>query len=564
MKLFKNISLSFILIVLLALGTRTLFLDRIPTGVSNDELDYLLNAKSVYLSGSDISHTWNPLSLTVPKSSFPQAEIAPLVTFWIVGPLPLSLFNSKLIYSLFSVGIVVLLYGITEELIGKKEAFVVGLVAAINPWLIFFGRTAYDTTLAVFFFLLALYILLLLRGWKILFAFPILMIAFYSYIGMKLLFIPYVLLVIAASWIRVKKDAFWYSLLVLGCVVLFCFYIFSVFHTPGTRVSELATPQMSSIVSTVNSERKLSIHTPLTAVLSNKYVVYSKYLMDKYFNAFSPDFLFLHGDEKSQFTLWNHGVFYILDAIFLLIGFAILFAKNKKVLLLLIGLITIAPIPSVMSTVGNSYAIRSMLLIIPFVICIGVGIWGTIKRYHFTSIPLILIYGMLFFNFVNIYFFQNPLYNSESFSFSGRVLSKYLSLTKGQVYIINGDPKTPFKEYLFYTNGLTKNTSNQVAAAYKDNNFSYNNRHFITCYQAENLPPNSTLIYDNGCKKFSFSKNNHAIAQLGDGGTIYTIRNDSICPTNILSYYPRDITFSDLNIERLSRGEFCRRFITRF
>src|SRR6185437_9740128 len=102
----KKFFLSFFFILLVAFSLRVVFLDRVPTAVSNDEIDYLLNSKSAFLSGSDISHTWNPFTFTPPKSSFPQAEIVPLVTFWLVGPLPLSLLTSKLIYVLFSTGIV--------------------------------------------------------------------------------------------------------------------------------------------------------------------------------------------------------------------------------------------------------------------------------------------------------------------------------------------------------------------------------------------------------------------------------------------------------------------------
>lgn len=561
--MYRNISLSFLLIILLSLFFRTIFLDRIPTGISNDELDYLLNAKSVFLSGSDISHTWNPLTFSNPKSSFPQAEIAPLLTLWLVGPLSFSLFNSKFIYALFSVGIIALLYLITKKLVGEKEAFLVGLVGACNPWLIFFGRSAYDASLAIFFFLLGFYILLIANRWKILLAFPAFFIAFYSYIGIKILLLPFAFVIIAFAWYRNKKYKNQYIVLFSLCVVLFTYYAFSILHAPGARLNELATPNMNNITSLVNGERRLSIHTPLTTVFSNKYVVFGKYALDKYFNTFSPNFLFLNGDGKSQFTLWNHGVFYYLDALFLFIGFAVLFSTNKKALSILSTLAIIAPIPSVVSTVGNSYAIRSMLLAPIFIIFIGVGISYILRKYRFSWIIVGLVYFVLILNFINIYFLRNPIYNSESFNFSSRELAKYLSLQSGLVYVINGDPRTPYKHYLFYNGVLNRSTSIKIANDFKNNTFSVNNIHFITCQQVNEIIPGSIVVYDS-CNKIPLSNKNLSIAQLGDGGSIYTIKNDQICSQYNLNRYPYGITFSDLNIEKLPLKKFCQKFITEY
>lgn len=551
-----------LLIILVACIFRLIFLDRIPSGVSNDELDYILNAKSVFLAGSDISHTWNPFSLKPPASSFPQAEIVPLLTFWFIGPLPLSLVTSKLIYALFSIGIVVLIYFLTKRLIGTKEAYLAGLVAACNPWLIFFGRSAYDTSIAVFFFLLGWYLLLITKRWNILFAFPAFFIAFYSYIGMKLLLIPFVGIVSVFACYSNKRDTKQYATLFILCLALFFFYVALNLNAPGTRMSELATPQMASITELVNTERRLSIHSPLTSIFSNKYVVFGKYALDKYLNAFSPNFLFLSGDVKSQFSLWSHGVFYYLDGLFLLIGFGVLFTKNKKVLLLLATLTLIAPIPSVLSTVGNSYAIRSMLLAPIFIMLIGTGIFYSIKTYRYSWMLILIMYIALIANFANIYFLRNPLYNSESFSFSGRELAKYLFLQTNPVYIINNDPRTPYKEYLFYHNELNKKTANAVAQDYAQKTFTIHTIHFITCNQLDTVPQEATIVYDN-CKKIAPLSTDLVIARLGDGGRIYTIKNDSVCSQYNLKQYPYGISFADLNIEKLSTENFCEKFITK-
>ena len=50
-------------VIILASILRLLWLDRVPSAIGGDELIYVLNAKSMLLSGSDLTGTWNPLSI---------------------------------------------------------------------------------------------------------------------------------------------------------------------------------------------------------------------------------------------------------------------------------------------------------------------------------------------------------------------------------------------------------------------------------------------------------------------------------------------------------------------
>jgi len=575
-KLKRRIPLLLIGVIILAAIFRILWLDKVPGGLSNDELDYILNAKAVFLQGSDISNTWNPLTLTTPKSSFPQAEIMPLVTFIAIGSLPLSLFYSKLIYSVISIGIVILLYLIAKKLIGEKEAIIVGIIASINPWLLFFGRTAYDAPNAVFFYLFGMYVLLIARGWKLLLAFPFFFLGFYSYIGTKLLLIPFATITIFYSWHFINKRNFkkQYVFLFSSCTLLLVVFALSVFFSNGVRTSEISNPGMEQIIQTTNNQRRLSIQTPLTNVFSNKYVVFTNFSLEKYINVFSPNFLFLHGDSKALFTLWEHGVFYLTDMFFLIIGLYFLFVKKRSVALLLFALILIAPFPAVISNVGVTYAIRAFLLGPLFLIFIGYGIFSIIflkrgTRYRITiSTAIIILYGVQLLNFSNIYFFRNPIYNSESFNFSSRVLMKYLSLQpSGQdAFVVNGNPITPFKQYLFYENVYTRKNTKEIAEMYRRNKFSLNNIHFITCEEVMDIPISSLLVYESGtkCKNIPKDNNNLVIAQLGDSGAIYHIRNDRVCNKYYLSSYISGITFSDLSIEGLAEKRFCEKYIVNY
>ena len=75
----KKIGIILIAIILLAAFLRFFWLDRIPNAVSGDELTYIFTAKSMFLSGSDITHTWSPLSIFAFR--YPPGEVQAELVF---------------------------------------------------------------------------------------------------------------------------------------------------------------------------------------------------------------------------------------------------------------------------------------------------------------------------------------------------------------------------------------------------------------------------------------------------------------------------------------------------
>jgi len=52
------------------------------------------------------------------------------------------------------------------------------------------------------------------------------------------------------------------------------------------------------------------------------------------------------GDSNVRYGLANHGMLYLLDAPLIVMGMILLYHKNKKAWLLLIGWLLLAPIPT--------------------------------------------------------------------------------------------------------------------------------------------------------------------------------------------------------------------------
>jgi len=575
-KLLKNYSLLF-LIIIFAFLLRILWLDRVPIAISNDELDYVLDAKSLFLSGRDISGKWSPLSLTTPPAQVPKAELPSLIVSPLIGPFKLSLLTSRLPFVIWGLVLIVTLFLITKRFWGEKAALIVAAVASINPWSFYFSRTAFDIPLATTFYYLAFYILLSFAGWKILIAFPFLFLAFFSYIGMKLIFIPFVLIICFYSWFFINKRRFTkqYLVLVLLSLVVFAWFLISLrTGLVKNRTSELLTPFHPLVVQTVESERRLSVENPLILLFSNKAVVFGKLFLEKYLGSFSLDFLFIHGEGRATYSVWYHGLFYYLDLIFLILGLLFLFVSNKRILLLLTSLIMIAPIPAAMSTTGEEYALRGALLYPILILLIGLGIWVVIslkknRRFRIGVMVLIMIlYSLQLVNFLNIYFFRNPIYNSEGFGFSNRVLFRYVSLVKpkaGKVLVITGDKLGSFKQNLFYSNDYNKSTLVKVREVLSQDKYQWGNIHFLSSCPKDLILAKdevAILLPESRCLDDKEYPAWLSISQLSDGGEVYRIFNDFLCRDFKLNRYPVGIEFSDFEVEKLSTVQFCQKFIS--
>jgi 4-amino-4-deoxy-L-arabinose transferase-like glycosyltransferase len=568
--------LALFLIIVCAILTRTVFLNEAPIGLNHDEITFVANAKAVALTGKDLSGTWSPLSLTPISYGFPMSELPPVIVSPLLGILPSSPFAARLPYALFSVLLVAEMYFIARKLFGEKTAIAVGLVAAFNPWGIMFGRTAFDSPLAVCFYMLAFLLLLYLKNWKILLAFIPLFIAFYCYIATKIILIPFVFITSYFGWIvNQKKYLKYYVLVCLAGIILTAGFIFSLrTNTTAVRLSEISTPFSNNLTQEVNKERNLSVTNPLTPVFSNKVALYIRDFSQKYAEAFSPDYLFFSGDSDMHLSLWFQGYFYYLDAVFLLIGFCMLFAKNKKYWLAITALALIAPLPAALHTGAATYVTRGVLIFPILILLIGFGIASFIDLFKskfrlIVTLLLFAFYAVLFLNFVNVYLFRFPLYNSEGVDFSSRVLSRYVALvaqTGRNVTVYNNEPDALYKDYLFYANAYDKQNASEVAKHFEQYDFSLNNVYFKKgCPSNQSVSSSSAIIVavSSDCNSGKISNTDYVgISQLGDGALVHKIYFDTLCkPYSLSSILPRSVRLSDFNIEKIPTQRFCEMFI---
>lgn len=549
---------------------RFIWLGKIASGISDDELFYVLTAKSFFYTGYDLSQSVPLLSLNIPPGIYaPFARIPSILFSVLIGPSPLSLFAARLPYAITGVLFVFVMYGIMRKLTDGKTAIITALITLINPWNIVFFRTSFDTPIAVFFTFLAIYITLASKGWFILLAYPVFVAALYSYIGTSTIVGLFLLPAIFYAWRYVNKLKYLTQYLLLALVISVTWILFyqSVrTQNFGSRLGELLSPASDYVASLVNTERRVTITTPITNVLSNKITVFGRIFLDKYFGAFSPTLLFTNGEGRTTFSLYSHGLFYYIDILFLLMGLYMLFKTRRTLFYFFIVMMLIAPIPSVFSTVGTSYTLRSSLLY-PFllmIIAIGISTLVTKKGLGIVAI----LYTILLLNFINIYFFKNPINNSEAFGFSGRILAKYLSIaekSKTETYVIErGSSIELFSQYIFYSNQYNKNTASTIGALYLKKMYDWNTIHFTKCPVVPYQDTATVLIKsDLQCDSYKDEKEEIILPQLSDNGSIYFVYNDTVCKNYELETYVHDITFNDLDVEKLPTEEFCMKYFVK-
>lgn len=559
-------------LIVLAAFFRLFWLDRIPNAIAGDELTYLISAKSIMYTGHDLTGTWNPLSAFIFRypPNEQQAELEYFIHLPFSGIFPYSLFVARLPVAILSIGIVILLYFIARKLFDRPTAIAVGAMAAINPWLIYIGRTSYEWSIAMFFYLLGVFLILQKNKTAVLLSIVAFLLGFYSYIGTKIIFIPFVGTSLVLGFIlNGKKYVKQYMWIGIISILITAFYLVCLkTSTTATRLSEVFLPNNSTIASEVDYFRKISIPSPLSKLYVNKATVYIQILITKLYNIFSPTYLFLQGDEF--FSLWNYGFFHVIDVLFLAIGSFYLFIKRKRIFFILITFICIGTITQLFHINSRNFSYH-IAFMFPFMIfIIGAGITSLIRVFPAVTRKIVLSIILLMYlagvgKFIYVYVYQHPL--QGYFDFHARVLSAYLKTAQRKtiaVTVYSDANSDYFRKFLFYTNGITKDTISQIPALLNASSFGINGVQFKPCdLQADIQKESGIVIIDIIHCQLTPAMQHLSISKLSDGGEIYRIYNDSICKDYTLKRYSQNITIDDFAMDKLTTERFCETYISR-
>lgn len=571
----KRIGMFFLFFVgLILIFSRFLYLDRFPAGMSHDEIEYILSGKTYFLSGVDLSNTSFPNSIFQTKTGGVISFLPAVLLSPIYGIIPINQFTARLPYFVINLLTALVLYLLVKKLFKDKSlALITTIIFLINPWSFYLSRTASDTAFALLFYLLGLFYILD-NSRKLFLSFFFFTLGFFAYHGAKVILIPMVLVCIFYRyfWSKSKLNLKKSTIFLISILIVFTIYFF------GNRLYSESINQSRSrdilflnnnlISSIVDADRKASLENPFKGIFINKVSISLKIFFQKYLTAFSPEILFISGDNRATYRFGQHGLFYIIDFFFIFIGLINLFKKYPNKTRFLIFLCVISPLATAISTVETSVINRSFLLLPILIIFSGNGffvVYKFISKKIHSVISIIILFSIItisFINFLFFYLFQFPIGGQENNFFSQQIIANYVDRNQNNnIVVIDPGQRELFLEAVFFT---SKNQNLILKNFVINQNYQINNVIFTSdCPKSFN--PQTTYIINKSFSDCNSKKENlKSINEEQFGGPLYLIVNDSLCISFPSQPWLRFHFTKDYYLKNLDNSNFCQTWIKSF
>jgi len=476
-------------IIGIATVTRLLWLGSAPQGALVDEMHYGYIAWSILETGKDEHGVSFPLIFRGFGDNKLPGQVYTLVPF--IKLFGLDHLAIRLPSALAGVGIVLVSFFLARAVrLNKKISLTVALIAALIPWTFVLSRFGFESNLGLllwsFGILTALYWLRTKQSmWAICTAL-VFGSTWYFYISFRPLTLALLLVLLCLHIIffgtksnitNVLKTAFF--VVVFFLIVVAPFLLPQSLSVNTTRLNQVGIFNDPIVASIVDENRTFCVEkfpTALCYPIWNKGTILGTVLIQRWFHAFSPQFLATQGEgEIPYLTIAQNGQIYLLLYPFFLFGTGLLVVQVVQIftpvknstfkntsgtstpqesLFILSGLV-LTPLPSLL--VGNPQPVR-MSAFIPFMlIAIGLGIqwfWSylpkNLKAIGATGFFVLLGWSSLLFfvNFYSIHVLKNDIaYDSHLPAFFEYIQT----IPKETTIAYNQTISDPIMYYAYYT-----------------------------------------------------------------------------------------------------------------
>ncbi|MBI5127454.1 hypothetical protein HZA76_03275 [Candidatus Roizmanbacteria bacterium] len=462
---------------LVSLLTRFVFLYFGYPSITHDEADYFLNSYLFAKTGSDIfSNKFFLTSGILNATSAIPVYLGSLIYFFtnksvIVGRLPYAILNSL---------IPVLFYLILLKLTKNKTFSLIGFtVLNFSPWFSYLSSmSSIDAPTALVFYLIAIFIILssmnpLLKYFLFITS---LFFSFNSYMGIKTIFLFLIFIALLTKNIYYKNKLFFKTIVrdLLYSLIIFVTFFIITWISPVSqnfqyRLKDKILPLNTNLISkSVDTLREMSLGPILIRYfIHNKFTVTSNMFLDKYMQAFNPNILFVKGDTSSLYGTNLFGLFYLFDAIFIVLGFLFfrdLFKKNLTLIIPFILILITTPLTIGIMVDSPTISLRGYPLIISYSFFISCGVYyllnQIIKNNKMISAIVFLLYLTGFIYFFALYRTTIRYTSGEQWHINEKRLIDKISLIKQEsnkkIFVYVNDPKETLLLYLFYKNNDPK------------------------------------------------------------------------------------------------------------
>lgn len=423
------------LILLFSLFIRIYKINEVPASLFGDELDLGYQAYSILKTGNDYYGNPWPMhfhSLAEWRTPLYLYSSVPTVALFGISPLgvrlPAVIFGVLSIYFFY-----LLILQISSN--NKSLALLSAFLLAISPWHIQYSRGGFEVTQLLFFFLLGMY--LFLKSIKNPKWFPFAAICFMLmplvYSTAKFftpIFLAFILVIWRKDIIKFPRKQIGIALflvLLIGLPITYStlfgggtqrFGHISVFTDPTIEPEIGASRAVDALVRNRTGESTAPIFTD--RLFHNKFTFWFGHISNNYMQAFSTNFLFIEGDLNLRHSIEKVGQFYMIEALFLVIGLVSYFGIQKKTKshLLVLFILIVGVIPSSITRDGGMHATRLFIILPSLIFLIATGIQESVhlvnKRYR----PIIMfvfasLYIVSFARYQHEYWVHYPWYSER-------------------------------------------------------------------------------------------------------------------------------------------------------
>lgn len=417
-KFFKN---RLIQILLLAGALRFFMLGSVPISLNWDEVSQGYTAYSIMKTGADEWGTKLPLFFRSYGEWKSAVYIYLLVPF--IKILGLNAWSVRLPAALASIACVYGIYLLGKKLYSERVGLWAAFLMAVTPWSLMLGRPAFEANVALALMLGGVYLFLTQRYAVSAILFGL---APHTYNSAKIV-IP--LMVVYLIWSTKLYKKIRSTFIVLGILAVFALPILTnVFSGRAqARYNQVGiTTNLTAVTQFYSLRSTLPLPSIVQKLIINKPTFLLYHLTNNMLQYLSPGFLAMHGGDRPQQSLPYHGVLYISELIFVLVGIYAIWGYHSLQRLLPLALILLGIIPAAL-TRESEHVLRAILAIPGFVLLGGVGLEYLEK--HQSKKLMNWLVGALMIEiaaFLLIYFFWYPRVYARDWQYGYAQVASYL------------------------------------------------------------------------------------------------------------------------------------------
>jgi 4-amino-4-deoxy-L-arabinose transferase-like glycosyltransferase len=405
--MWKHNSIKILLVLIIALGFFLRFykVTSIPPSLNWDETAIAYNAYSILKTGKDEWGKVLPLHFkSYGEFKLPGQVYASIPGIAIFGLNELGVRITPVVYGTLTI---LLLYFLTLTMFKKKSiALLASFFLAISPWHIQLTRASFESSFALFWFVMGAWFLIkgLTKPKWLVWAMLPFVVSVYTYNSARV-FTPLFLVAVALlGWTYFWKVRKWFILAGVAFAVLLVPLVpFVLSGEASARYKLVSITDEAGLVPRINEHRGNStLPGILPRAIHNKGTYLSYYFAKNYLAHFTPDFLFIKGAGHRQHHVQGVGELYWIQAPFLLFGLFLLFKKKDQNLKILIPWLLLAFVPVAMTNDSIPNALRTLNAAPTYQIFTAVGIyyfWEKMKNKKLAKVLIAFSIVLLAINF---------------------------------------------------------------------------------------------------------------------------------------------------------------------